>query len=128
MELRQSRVADKAWQCIVDTQKKEFFKEYGTRTQDFPAMLLRSGLAQSLGFLRAKKGSGTNLEKAYEAYSRHIFEIVKVAGFASIDADVFYNNVLKCELTEYRYISQLVMDAAIWLKRLYEGAKDQTDE
>jgi len=126
MQFRQSNVAGKAWECIEDAHEKDFFNEYRSRAMSFPAMLLQSGLAQSFGLLYAKKGKKDNLEKAYALYYTHIFEIVKISGigFENKSEDEFYKEILTAEFSEYRYLTRLVLDVVIWLKRLCQGVKD----
>lgn len=123
MKLRQSEIAQKALECITAAAKtQDEFSEYGTRANSFPSMILQSGLAQALGFLRAKSGNGNTLERAYARYYLDLVSLVLIAlPTMPTDGEAFYNEVLRAELGEYRRISQLTLDSAVWLKRLYQG-------
>ena len=123
MRLRQSEIAEKALECITTASaQRDQFDEYGTRANSFPTMILQSGLAQALGFLRAKSGNDSPLKKAYAQYYKDMVTLVRVAIPAlPMDGEAFYQEVLKAELSDYRRISQVTLDGAVWLKRLYQG-------
>ncbi|MHB1494480.1 MAG: type III-B CRISPR module-associated protein Cmr5 [Acidithiobacillus sp.] len=124
MRLRQSEIAEKALECITTASaQRDLFDEYGTRANSFPTMILQSGLAQALGFLRAKSGDDSPLKKAYAQYYKDLVALVRVAMPAlPPDGEAFYQEVLQAELGDYRRISQITLDSAVWLKRLYQGS------
>ncbi len=123
MKLRQSEIAEKALECITTASaQRDQFDEYGTRANSFPTMILQSGLAQALGFLRAKSGNNNTLEKAYAQYYNDLVALVRIA-LPSLpgEREAFYTEVLTAELGDYRRISQVALDSAVWIKRLYQG-------
>lgn len=130
MKLRQSEIAEKALVCISEAEKlNDLFNEYGTRANGFPVMILQSGLAQALGFLRAKSSGDNTLGKAYARYYRDLVSLVCIALPAMpADGEAFYKEVLKADLGEYRRISQFTLDSAVWLKRLYQGSAHAQEE
>lgn len=124
MRLRQSEMAEKALECIQTVAlQRDMFDEYGSRANSFPIMILQSGIAQALGFLRAKSANRhSTLEKAYAQYYDDLVAIIRIAMPAlPADGESFYSKVLEAELGEYRRISQFALDSAVWLKRLYQG-------
>ena len=122
MQLRQSAVAQKALECLDRAKSEEYFEEYGTRANSFPSMVIQVGLAQSLGFLLAKSGSNSSLERAYQRYYLDLVLLARVAvPELPQDSDSFYRWVLKAELAGYRRLTQAVLDGGVWLKRIYQG-------
>ncbi|MCE5360045.1 type III-B CRISPR module-associated protein Cmr5 [Candidatus Igneacidithiobacillus taiwanensis] len=130
MILRQSAIAAHAIECVQRAQDDpKIFAEYGTRANSFPSMIVQVGLAQALGFLRAKSGDNTSLAKAYNRYYTDLFELTRIAiPDAPEDPDRFYHHVLRAELGEYRRLSQTILDASVWLKRIYQGTDKRGGE
>ncbi|OFC30541.1 type III-B CRISPR module-associated protein Cmr5 [Acidithiobacillus caldus] len=124
MKLRQSDIAAQAIKCVERAQRdRQIFAEYGTRANSFPSMIVQVGIAQALGFLRAKSGHGNTLERAYDQYYHDLLELARIAiPEAPSNAEGFYNSVLQAELGEYRRLSQIILDASVWLKRICQGA------
>ncbi|MGK9451811.1 type III-B CRISPR module-associated protein Cmr5 [Acidithiobacillus caldus] len=123
MQLRQSLLAKNALRCLEDAQKQGYFDEYGTRANSVPTMILQVGLAQALGFLRAKSGEQrSTLERAYRRYYLDLVALARVAiSDAPEEEGQFYAWVLSLDLGDYRRVTQAVLDGGVWLKRIYQG-------
>ncbi len=80
-------------------------KEYKSRADSFPAMVLQSGLSQSLGFLLGKGG-------VYKAYAD---DVAKVIGHRN--ADDLHAAVIASPLPLYRRLTHEVLQAGVLLKR-----------
>ncbi|HRI93943.1 MAG TPA: type III-B CRISPR module-associated protein Cmr5, partial [Accumulibacter sp.] len=68
-------------------------KEYKTRADNFPVMVMQAGLAQAVGFMRAKAGGK-------DAYGRYLDDLATVVGLASGEA--LQARAIKARLPEYR--------------------------
>ena len=86
-------------------------KAYRTRALGFPAMLLQSGLAQAVGFLRAKAG-----EPDYDAYLRDLAQVLGVPDGAALQ-----QQAIKAELADYRRLTQETLEAATLIKRFCQS-------
>ena len=123
MKLRQSDIAQEAYDRIESLKTdalRDIREEYKTRANRFPAMVVQSGLAQAMGFLRAKADpKGSSLGRAY---ARYLEDLVKVAhrGWPALkgDSEAFYRDVTSADLARYRRLTQLVLDASVWMKSL----------
>lgn len=123
MQLRQTEVAKRALECVSQAQADAHtFAEYGTRANSFPTMIIQAGLAQALGFLRAKSGTDNPLSRAYFRYYDDLVSLARVSVTDLPEGrDAFYERVISAELGEYRRLTQAVLDGAVWLKRIYQG-------
>jgi CRISPR-associated protein Cmr5 len=83
-------------------------KEYKARADGFPVMVMQAGLAQAVGFMRAK-ASGK------KAYGRYLDDLAAVLGRDG--GEVLQNRVIAAELPEYRQLTREALAAAGWLKR-----------
>ncbi len=123
MELRQSNVAGLALDRIEAAKHAPFVAEYKTRANSFPAILVQSGLAQAIGFLRAKAGRRENdLERAYAMYLQDLQDVTR-AGWAQLaqDPEAFYRDIVSADLGRYRRLTRAVLDASVWLKSLAQA-------
>lgn len=96
-------------------------KQYGTLCHRFPVMVLRNGLAQTLGFLAAKAGVGN--DNAHAWLLNHLAQqlLNPQANRAQLLQSVHAAN-----LQEYRLLTRKALAVAIWYKRYAESLLDVT--
>lgn len=113
---RQAEAALAAIQAIRKEAEKER-KEYKARADNFPVLVLQAGLAQAVGFMRAKAAKST-------AYQRYLSDLAAMLGLAGGEA--LQQRAIDAELREYRQLTRETLAAAAWLKRFgqaYLGEK-----
>ena len=104
-------------------------KLYGSICHQFPIMVLRSGLAQSVAFLWVKAKSGEdeakkseeptkNKKMAYKCFLQHLSFIT---GHANEQPKDFQQRIHQMELDEYRRTTRTILSACIWYKRFAES-------
>jgi CRISPR-associated protein Cmr5 len=120
----------------------EFRKEYKSRANSFPAMILQSGLAQALGFLLGKaqpdaaehdRGAaeqstvkqaavkqrspddGKSIPGKHNAYRAYIDSLAAVIGDES--AELLHEKAITSALSEYRCLTRQVLEAATFIRR-----------
>ncbi|MDP2361401.1 MAG: type III-B CRISPR module-associated protein Cmr5 [bacterium] len=123
MELRQSRVAEEALQRVKDVAGKSIAKDYRSRADNFPTLVAQSGLAQALGFLKAKTGDRKKpLQQAYGAYHEDLRRVM-CAGWpaAGSTVDALFERVVAADLATYQLYTKQALDAALWLKRMSQA-------
>lgn len=102
---------------------RELNSKFKTLCMKSPALLVQSGLAQTITFLRSrerKKGSPG------EKYAAHL---VKVLGKDDVKSlDVLQKKALEDDLTSYMELSASVQDAMIWLRRFAQVEMAQIDD
>lgn len=115
-QTRDQRMAGKALERVKAAAKDAAFaKKYRSRVMGFPALVLQSGLAQAVGFLRAKSsdtGDGP-------AYRRYLDDLAHVAGKGN--GEELLDKTVRGELGDYRLLTREVLDAAAWLKRMTQA-------
>jgi CRISPR-associated protein Cmr5 len=97
---------------LNDVQKKL----YGSICHDFPIMVLRSGLAQTVAFLLIKAESG---KLAYQKFLQHLSSIT--GGTVDETFSGFQQRIQQMELGEYQRTTRTLLNAAIWYKRFAES-------
>lgn len=113
---RQAEAALAAIQAIRTAAEKER-KEYKSRADNFPVLVLQAGLAQAVGFMRAKAAKSA----AYECYLSDLAAILGLAG-----GDALQQRAIDADLRDYRQLTRQTLAAAAWLKRFgqaYLGEK-----
>lgn len=94
-------------------------REYRARALSFPAMVLQSGLAQAVGFLRAKSGD----DAAYRCYLRHLAEVHGTA-----NGNALHEAIIAAPLPAYRRLTQELLEAAALIKRYAQAEiKDEPE-
>lgn len=111
----------------LDDSKK---KTYGSLCHNFPLMVLRSGLSQSVAFLLVKtKISGEESKQS----TPHIFFLENLADLTGIDLNLqegekkaikFQEKINTLELHDYMRITRRILAASIWYKRFAESLLD----
>ncbi|HPP47995.1 MAG TPA: type III-B CRISPR module-associated protein Cmr5 [Accumulibacter sp.] len=142
---RTQRQAEAALRCLraVSALPAAAREDYKARAENFPALLLHAGLAQALGFLRAKGGAAD--DRAAEnpaagadaaddppsgspaaAYRRYLADLATVLGCA--DGDSLLQRAIDAPLADYRLLSRQTLDAAGWLRRFAQAhlARERT--
>lgn len=105
---RQAEAALAAIQARRSAPEKER-KEYKARADNFPVLVLQSGLAQAVGFMLAKAPPKS------AAYQRYLSDLAKMLGFA--DGAALQQRAISAELRDYRQLTREALAAASWLKR-----------
>lgn len=132
------RQAEAALRCLhaVSALPVAVRQDYKARAENFPALLLHAGLAQALGFLRAKGGASddraadtpdTGADAAVDpssgspaaAYRRYLADLATVLGLA--DGDSLLQRAIDAPLADYRLLSRQTLDAAGWLRRFAQA-------
>ncbi|AVP98230.1 type III-B CRISPR module-associated protein Cmr5 [Ahniella affigens] len=118
---RQQKFASKAHAAVqnvrgsgsLSAEAKRFAKEYKARAENFPVMVLQSGLLQAIGFLRAK---GEGKGKPAEAYKAYLKDLVSL--LSDITPKDYHEGLIKqTDLTRYRIQTRECLTAAGWIKR-----------
>lgn len=126
---RSQRLAKQAHERITDLKahRPELVKEYKSRADGFAVLVMRSGLAQALGFLKAKSmDSNGTLGQAYQRYRD---DVALLANDSNITGDAFHLEVLSLSLPEYRLATQRTLEAAMALKRMGQALiKEDKDD
>ena len=94
--------------------------QYKARADQFPVLVMQAGLAQALGFLRAKAGDADGGDNAYRRYLNDLAVVVGAS-----DGEALQQQAIAAPLPAYRQLTRQVLDAAGWLKRFgqaYLGA------
>ncbi|GHU35365.1 hypothetical protein AGMMS50256_30440 [Betaproteobacteria bacterium] len=94
----------------LNESEEEVRKDYGDLALNFPVMVLQSGLAQTSGFVLAKKRAGQ---------LRYLNDLADVLG--ETDAENFHKKIIATQLGEYQRLTRHTLDAAGWLKRYVQG-------
>lgn len=136
---RMQRQAEAALRCLraVSALPAAAREDYKARAENFPALLLHAGLAQALGFLRAKGGvaddraaenPAAGADAAVDpspsgspaaAYRRYLADLATVLGCA--DGDSLLQRAIDAPLADYRLLSRQTLDAAGWLRRFAQA-------
>jgi len=106
----EQKYADIAWKQVDRVSPKEF-DEYKARADSFPTFVMQAGLAQAVGFLKAKG----------EVYKKYLNDLALVLGKENDQA--FYREVIQAERVEYRLLTRKALAAAGWLKRMAQARK-----
>ena len=84
-------------------------KEYKARADGFPVLVMQAGLAQAVGFMRAKSADKP-------AYGRYLDDLAAVIGGLA-DGAALHHRAIHGQLPAYRQLTREVLAAAGWLKR-----------
>lgn len=123
---RSQRFSESALKAVEAVAKNTAMRDdYKSRADGFPVMVMQSGLAQAVGFLRGKsEGRDDN------AYGRYLKDLGGLLG--QPEPSRFQSQVIKAELPEYRRLTRDALDASSWIKRfcqtLVKNAADATKE
>lgn len=101
----------------TDAAKKKLAKEYKARAENFPIMVLQSGLLQAVGFLRAK---ATGKGEPSDAYKRYWEDLVSLLQWneKNQSAIEFHQKLIDgTDIAQYRNQTRECLVAAGWLKR-----------
>lgn len=84
-------------------------KEYKARADSFPVLVLQAGLAQAVGFMRAKAAKNP-------AYGDYLDDLAAVLGLPA-GQDELQRRAIDDPLRDYRQLTRQTLAAAGWLKR-----------
>lgn len=131
MQTRAQQYSKQAYELISQLRLEDSEKKrYGSICHRFPIMVLRSGLAQAVAFLRIKaetktKDEGNNESKADKlvdnAYKKFLCHLSLIIYGKIIQADEFQQKIHTMELNEYQRATRSVLNAGIWYKRFAES-------
>lgn len=105
---RTQHYAEVSLKKINEIKGKDISKEYKSRSDNFPVMVMQSGLAQAVGFMLAKGAKDVT-------YSQYLNDLSSVMGAA--DGKAFHTNIIQAPLPEYRRLTHETLNAAGWFKR-----------
>lgn len=105
---RTQHYAEKSLQKIDAIKGKDTAKEYKSRCDNFPVMVMQSGIAQAVGFMLAKG-------KDDKAYSQYLNDLASVMG--DTDGKAFHARIIAAPLPDYRNLTRQTLNAAGWFKR-----------
>lgn len=107
-------------------------KDYLTRAKGFPAMVMQSGLVQSIGFLVAKstpgdpkQGEQADPSKKHDAYAHYAASLARVLACESINT-LHRHAIGEAGAPDYRQLTRDVLLAATHLRR-YAQIELKTD-
>lgn len=103
---REQRMAQKAYNLVMQRKDSENESNYKQTATTFPALIHGNGLCQAVSFYNIPKKDVRGL---------YLADLAELLEFSS--ADEFAKEVRCCNLEKYMLISRLAMDAASWLKR-----------
>lgn len=104
----QREMAARALTAVSAMKGGENISELKTLCKIAPSLLIQSGLAQTVSFIRSRGAFGTK-------YLEHMLDVLKRSGLES--AQLLQERALSVELQEYMELSKSVQDAMIWLRR-----------
>ena len=115
--LRSQQIACQSLTGIQEASQRDgkFQQRYATLVNRLPIMIRESGLVASLGFLEGKRGNDENTPEGM--LLQHLSQQMEVNDLRQ--------QALNAELTEYRHLTQKVMEALVWYKRIAESHLDQ---
>lgn len=123
LQTRTQRIALAAFNAVEAKKKDSVEAEYRTLALAFPTMILQSGLAQAIGFLKAKN------KPEHQAY---LADLVKVLKEAKIypdmqNAEALHHKILHSSVQQYQLLTRLLLDVASWLKRYTQALLEKTN-
>ena len=122
---RSQRYAAKALECVDAIKAREAERdEWKSRADSFPVMVLQTGLAQAIGFLRAKSLGGK--DKGYKPYLADLVAVLNAGGATPAQTgEEFQKSVIVLDLASYRQLTRETLTAAGWLKRFGQAYIDK---
>lgn len=114
MQIRTHSYAERAYPLVEAMVGNDLEKEYRTLALNFPTMIMQAGLAQAIGFLKAKG------EKEHIRLLEHISEIMKYKNL--------HEAVIKSDVVTYQLLTRQALDASSWLKRYTQALLSSGDE
>lgn len=123
MKTRAQSDSQIAYQHISQLQLEDKQKKlYGSICHQFPIMVLRSGLAQSVAFLWIKAESKDEAGKPKKpAYAEFLNHLSMLTGHKDEPANEFQQRIHGMELDEYRRTTRKILNASVWYKRFAES-------
>lgn len=105
---RTQHYAEESLKKINAIKNQDIAKEYKSRSDNFPVMVMQSGLAQAVGFMLAKGAKDA-------AYSQYLNDLSSVMGAA--DGKAFLAHIINAPLPEYRRLTRETLNVAGWFKQ-----------
>lgn len=118
LTIRTQQYATHAHDLVKQQKGKSIEAEYRTLVLNLPAMIMQSGLIQTLGFLQAKG------KEQHRLLFKHLVLTMK----QSDDVEGFYQTVLSSDIASYQLLTRQAIEAASWLKRYAQAfLEDKTE-
>ena len=111
MAIRSKKYAELAYPLIEKIKGTETEAKYRTLALTFPTMIMQSGLAQAIGFLKAKD----------EAHHQKMLAHLKTL----LNDNNLYSQVLQSDITTYQKLTRDAIEATSWLKRYTQALLDK---
>lgn len=107
MQIRTQKYAEIAYPLVEAIQNTSMEVKYRTLALTFPTMIMQSGLAQAIGFLKAKG------ESHHQTMLEHLTKLLD----HQVTSEQLYQNILKSDIIEYQLLTRKAIEASSWLKR-----------
>lgn len=113
MKIRTHKYAERAYPLVALLQDDDLKAEYRTLALTFPTMIMQSGLAQAIGFLKAKAKS----KEQHNLMLEHMAKLLNYVNNNQADPEALYQAILASDVTQYQLLSREALEASAWLKR-----------
>ena len=118
VKTRNQQMAERAFRAVDGQRQRN--GEYDSFAKRFPALIHSAGLCQAVAFAQAKgRSEAGKPDKAPLLVLKDVLKTMKLDD--NRDAAVFAERVRDAEVLEYLRLSQLVIEAATWVKRYVEA-------
>lgn len=115
MKIRTHNYAERAYLLVEQVRKDAKLKDaqlqnkYRTLALTFPAMIMQSGLAQAVGFLKAK---------GKPEHTTMLEHLASLLGYTGDNATKkLYESILSSDLTQYQLMTRNALESSAWLRR-----------
>ncbi|MDO5650907.1 MAG: type III-B CRISPR module-associated protein Cmr5 [Moraxella sp.] len=111
MEIRTHKYAGLAYPLVEKVKNSDVEAKYRTLALNFPTMIMQAGLAQAIGFLKAKG------KDEHTLLLQHIETVLKI--------NDLHVKTIKSNISEYQLLTRQAIEAASWLKRYTQALLDK---
>lgn len=122
MAIRSKKYAELAYPLVKKVKGTDTEAKYRTLALTFPTMIMQSGLAQAIGFLRAKATATKKPENEhFHILLNHLIQLVA----EKKDVESFQKKILESTITDYQKLTRDAIEASSWLKRYTQALLDK---
>lgn len=111
--------AKQAYPLVESIKGSDMEAGYRTQALNLPTMIMQSGLAQAIGFLKAK-GQDRKSKPEFTQLLEHMDTLLKLESEQKSEVTL-HDKILKSNMTEYQLLTRKAIDASGWLKRYTEA-------
>ncbi len=123
--MKQHDMAQRALIAVEQMKNEgELNGKFKTLCMKSPSVLIRSGLAQSITYLRSRNDTNNN-NKYGDTYLEHLIDVL---GRKNTSVAKFQDVVLDAKIGEYMALTHSVQDAMIWLRRFAQVEMANVEE